>query len=205
MKKLIVMAAVVALAAASQAATWSWSVSTAATKAYDSSTDVVGSTSAYLFFGYGSSSDATAAKTAVVNALFAGTAVDAIAGYTDVAALGATGKTASGQNVSITGSASDLGKRYGFVVLTETAADGGKWAYISATKNGTGADTGATALMYSLNGETLYAMDGDNLNSNTSGTGWHQFAAASSDVPEPTSGLLVLLGVAGLALRRRRA
>ena len=30
-------------------------------------------------------------------------------------------------------------------------------------------------------------------------------AVATSDVPEPTSGLLMLLGVAGLALRRRRA
>lgn len=36
----------------------------------------------------------------------------------------------------------------------------------------------------------------------TSGTGvW----IASSSVPEPTSGLLILLGMAGLALRRRRA
>ena len=33
------------------------------------------------------------------------------------------------------------------------------------------------------------------------GEGWY----ASSSVPEPTSGLLLLLGVAGLALRRRRA
>ena len=36
----------------------------------------------------------------------------------------------------------------------------------------------------------------------TSGTdGW----VASSSVPEPTSGLLLLLGVAGLALRRKQA
>ena len=31
------------------------------------------------------------------------------------------------------------------------------------------------------------------------------FTAWNGDVPEPTSGLLMLLGVAGLALRRRRA
>ena len=35
----------------------------------------------------------------------------------------------------------------------------------------------------------------------TNGAGWYQAAA----VPEPTSGLLMLLGMAGLALRRRRA
>ena len=35
----------------------------------------------------------------------------------------------------------------------------------------------------------------------TNGAGWYQAAA----VPEPTSGLLMLLGMAGLALRRKRA
>ena len=37
----------------------------------------------------------------------------------------------------------------------------------------------------------------------TAGSG--KFTAGSSPVPEPTSGLLMLLGIAGLALRRRRA
>ena len=36
------------------------------------------------------------------------------------------------------------------------------------------------------------------------GAGWYS-VAATSNVPEPTSGLLMLLGVAGLALKRKRA
>ena len=35
------------------------------------------------------------------------------------------------------------------------------------------------------------------------GAGW--YGAASAPVPEPTSGLLMLLGMAGLALKRKRA
>ncbi len=42
--------------------------------------------------------------------------------------------------------------------------------------------------------------DAKSASSGFSGAGWY-----SSSVPEPTSGLLMLLGVAGLALRRKRA
>ena len=34
---------------------------------------------------------------------------------------------------------------------------------------------------------------------------WTKYSVSSEPIPEPTSGLLLLLGVAGLALRRRRA
>ena len=47
---------------------------------------------------------------------------------------------------------------------------------------------------------TKYHMDDDGTKNFSSG-GWYSTAA----VPEPTSGLLLLLGVAGIALRRRRA
>ena len=200
MKKLSMAAGVAICAVSLQAATynWTWTVSSPATAAYDSSSTVVGNTTAYLFFNYATTGDANSGKTALVEALFAGTD---ISGFKDSAALGADGLSSS-RNITATGDSAP--KYYGFVALLAEDKDGGKWVYVSANKNGTGAATGATPLSYAVNNTTLYAMEGTALNANTSGTGWHQYAPASS-VPEPTSGLLMLLGVAGLALRRRRA
>lgn len=75
------------------------------------------------------------------------------------------------------------GQEYDFyVVLTE-----GNKQYTSVTKPGVALETGATLVSFgSLKTAT-------------------QNAANWADVPEPTSGLLLLLGVAGLALKRKRA
>ena len=69
--------------------------------------------------------------------------------------------------------------------------EGGDWAYLSSTVEIEEiAGKGSTDLAFE-----------DEYDRSAAGTGW--YAAAS--VPEPTSGLLMLLGMAGLALRRRRA
>ena len=56
-----------------------------------------------------------------------------------------------------------------------------------------------TAITYSLGSSTVAPED---TSSFLGGKTWY---SAPSAIPEPTTGLLVLLGVAGLALRRRRA
>ena len=59
--------------------------------------------------------------------------------------------------------------------------------------------TGSANYMFESNSSIEAAM-ADMSTFNTSAGGW-----VSTAVPEPTSGLLMLLGMAGLALRRRRA
>jgi len=50
-------------------------------------------------------------------------------------------------------------------------------------------------------GETGYAYYNGTASGDTKSTGWTDFAAT---IPEPTSGMLLLLGVAGLALKRKQ-
>lgn len=82
---------------------------------------------------------------------------------------------------------------YQAIVVTDKGTD---YLYISEEITSTVAKTGNTNFNFMNDGSlnaTLNSADG------FKGSGWY------AAVPEPTSGLLMLVGFAGLALRRRRA
>ena len=186
MKKLIMALAAVAMAAGVQAAAWTWGTGSYAAVT-PGGADPLGGASIYLFFGYASSSDANTAKGALLSSLRAG---NAISGYSQSATLDANGSLA---DTAFTG---DVGKLYAFAVILADDAAGNSYMFQSANKNGTGLDVGTASLTFDVSSTTLKALDATG-----TGAGWYMTAAA----PEPTSGLLLLLGMAGLALKRKRA
>ena len=184
MKKLIVMMAIAMTAAVVNAAACTWGIGGAATASVKNGSTVWSAAGtnpvAYLFL--------TSDSAAVTAALEKG-AMD-----TSLAKASTTTFNARGR---FTGASADLpaeANSYSMVLVYTDATDANKiWYQISsATATASGSDDPSTPAV-----EAGFAA------SSFSSTGWS--SASATNIPEPTSGLMLLLGVAGLALKRKRA
>ena len=184
MKKLIMGLAAVALAGSLQAATAAWGMKNDGAKTYANAT-------VYMVL----STDYSAA----IAALDAGGASVAttMAGYDlDAAVITLSGKGAGSGYYSNATS----GDSYNWILVMSdgaTIANGMKYYSTAAISYATMDAAGAIASGSATPTDFMLVDGTKNLFTGTAGT----IGAA----PEPTSGLLLLLGVAGLALKRKRA
>ena len=185
MKKLMVLLAAVASAAALQAAQVDWTIATKSFTSKDGSSYVV--TSYLLAFDSSTAYSTFADKLGTGDITF-DTAVS------DYSVGSATGNNSSKKlgNVDTTLTSAKLseGSSYYFAVFSSS----GEKDYILSTT--------AVGTAYDPNGDVETEGIKAAFVATSFSSGWQ--TVTTSNVPEPTSGLLMLLGVAGLALRRRR-
>ena len=171
MKKLLVILAAIAMAGATQAAVFSWKLSTGSTYASMKVYGIAGASAESVLSAF--SSKAATDWSAVVDGLNAVTAGTGSRGV----ANGSTDGVADGDKIV-------------FAIIDGDIADGSKYFVTSEYT----IPSGATYTPPASGTTTTFSV-------NLAGSG--TFSAES--VPEPTSGLLMLLGMAGLALKRKRA
>ena len=183
MKKLVVFAACAMLAAVTQAASVGWSLAGANSYAND----------AYQFFIIGQKGATDIAT--IVALLDAGKDTSSYAvGSGVVGSTGSATVPASSTSPSV-----GAGTHTGFFVVFDDAspaAGSANYAVVSGAANLTKTVAATTAqVLFAAGNQSTYLNDTKN---------WKSFGTSSGGVPEPTSGLLLLVGAGMLALRRKQ-
>ena len=191
MKKLVIAAAIICVAAISQAASFSWSSSSV--KLYGvTAADVTGNGTYAASSASANRADKVCTLTYLLTILDGETVVGTATGDVTYGSLGKLGTV--GMEVDAAGD----GKTYNYVLaLTGTQSNlsgrgvDGEFDYSAATLSAEISGTVTTSTMGATNLPE------------TAPSSWT--VSGVTAVPEPTSGLLMLVGLGALALRRRRA
>lgn len=191
MKKLMIACVAVAMAAVAQAASINWTITNIYSPADSSAKIAANSMSAWLFVT-ANSTDVTTIKTTTMAAVQAVLDSGDLTGLSTLAAAHASNTAAGtiGGATGLTGFSSGTLTAFALVIDSTDLATANNYFLVSdgATKD---------AVFTSATGVKMFGW-GDQ-------TSYTQGAGKWSAVPEPTSGLLLLLGMAGLALKRKVA
>ena len=183
MRKLMLFAACAMLAAVTQAATVGWNLAGASNYAND----------AYQFFVIGQ--NGATSISAITALLDAGTDTSSYAfGSGSVSSTGAGMVAASASGKSL-----DAGTYTAFFVVFDAASPASgstKYAVVD----------GATGLTKTIGASTatITFASGNASSILNNASNWKSFGPSSGGIPEPTSGLLLLVGAGMLALRRKQ-
>ena len=187
MKKLMIAACAIALAGVVQAASYTWN-SLSPLYTYDSADPdwptVAAGTTAYFVFASAYSQDDLISD-------FAGNTVN----YTKLSAAGNGVITSDGLINSTAASGDYTTAQQAYFVVFQDAQNMFVSGEVTAPYD---ALSGANVTFKGAQVEDLWTGTSFQASAGNQGGGWYA-------VPEPTSGLLMLLGMAGLALRRKRA
>ncbi len=193
MKKLMIACVAVAMAAVAQAASISWTISNVYSPSDSTAKVATGTMSAWLFVTANSTDVTTGIPVTTLSAVQAVLDSGDLTGLASLSAANRTNSSA-GMFTGATGlEGFSSGSLTAFAVVVDSTDLASAQNYFLA-----GGGTEKTATFTSATGIKTLGWGSQATITQAAG-GW------TSVVPEPTSGLLMLLGVAGLALRRRRA